>query len=901
MESRNLFAFGDIDLSYGADGGIRLENEAIRESGDSLLAAAADASSGVWAIGSDKTDGLIARIEADGSLLESFGEQGTGRYSFEHASTTYFEGIQTQSDGTAVILGWLHSDTLREHFLTRILADGSVDTSFGSEGKLSFEGPLQIAESSDDEIYLLERKQTLSSGFFRIVKVAADGQLDAGFGQQGATDWVEIGQQVTQAFLYRQDGKLTVFVTTYGSDSHLKSWRYGLDGNADATFSGDGHADVVNPYPQHIHDWAPEGDTHVVFATADREGDTVSVLLRRYDLITGLDEAFGMQGTASLSYQGNPQYSHQLPSILLDELEDGFYDVRALVADGMDTTTARMAIADQLGLWQADEHGAVWTTAIYPEVSGPRFVQTPDRDWLFGHAGYPGDWRVVPLDKDGSLETEIGDGGTIEIDFDVLANAIYDFDIQQTGDSNLHLIAPGSVYSIYPGEFATYLEDGTLVNQSTLPIDNRVIHNPTLQTLSDTDILSAGLYRLSDGTYRIRVTKIDTRSSDAVQVAEFEAPYTVDALTFIEGTAGQWYLLADFYGAQAEALSTFGMAQLFRLHPDGTIDSAFADNGVLRFPWLEDRLAGVVADASGFTLVVANHHDDYGDISLVRVRPDGQFVEEYGQGGITTVAGDIGHKSILNYVADETGNVTILFRQQDDVVLARVLSDGRIDDSFGTGGYVKTPWLASEHTPRTSLAVDRGLLYTALTTKEFDSQVRLGAYDGLGQPAPDFGVDGWVGFDPTTFSDQVTRILPLADGDFLVGTLSGSPTGTYGLATRFQGPSNWHLRNHNFANPFNVSVNHGDVIVTPWDALIVINQLSRRHQQQTRDAWGEPAKADVNADGNVTPIDALLIINYLSRQQRQADLAATEIATSLLAKELSDAERLDHSRHLGLF
>lgn len=65
-----------------------------------------------------------------------------------------------------------------------------------------------------------------------------------------------------------------------------------------------------------------------------------------------------------------------------------------------------------------------------------------------------------------------------------------------------------------------------------------------------------------------------------------------------------------------------------------------------------------------------------------------------------------------------------------------------------------------------------------------------------------------------------------------------------------------------------VDVN-GDGIVSPVDALMVINQISRKQLVGEGESAANGSTptifSDVNGDGQVTPVDALMVINYLSR------------------------------------
>ena len=85
-------------------------------------------------------------------------------------------------------------------------------------------------------------------------------------------------------------------------------------------------------------------------------------------------------------------------------------------------------------------------------------------------------------------------------------------------------------------------------------------------------------------------------------------------------------------------------------------------------------------------------------------------------------------------------------------------------------------------------------------------------------------------------------------------------------------------------NPLDVD---GSGQITPRDALLVINYLSRQAEEDAdqASAAGSFDSLDVNQDGVITPMDALRVINYLDRARRGIVLTAngsvsTENATS---------------------
>ena len=66
-----------------------------------------------------------------------------------------------------------------------------------------------------------------------------------------------------------------------------------------------------------------------------------------------------------------------------------------------------------------------------------------------------------------------------------------------------------------------------------------------------------------------------------------------------------------------------------------------------------------------------------------------------------------------------------------------------------------------------------------------------------------------------------------------------------------------------------LDTNH-DGIISPIDALLIINQLNIRSLISTQLSNAIPAGLDTNGDGILSPIDCLLVINYLNQRQANA-------------------------------
>ncbi len=79
---------------------------------------------------------------------------------------------------------------------------------------------------------------------------------------------------------------------------------------------------------------------------------------------------------------------------------------------------------------------------------------------------------------------------------------------------------------------------------------------------------------------------------------------------------------------------------------------------------------------------------------------------------------------------------------------------------------------------------------------------------------------------------------------------------------------------HNSDSPFDVN---GDGLVTPLDALLILNALSKNGGGGPITTFSPPGRYwDVNGDGLITPLDALLILNFINHQNRNPALSEPE-------------------------
>jgi uncharacterized delta-60 repeat protein len=125
----------------------------------------------------------------------------------------------------------------------------------------------------------------------------------------------------------------------------------------------------------------------------------------------------------------------------------------------------------------------------------------------------------------------------------------------------------------------------------------------------------------------------------------------------------------------------------------GTLDTSFGEGGVSTDPALASGGPfGVVAQDAGKTVVAIRS----AGVKLVRVLDDGTIDESFGTGGVTTIAAStFGVTGSLygGITAQSDGKIVIAGRAtttypDNDIVLGRITPDGQLDTTFAGGGAV---------------------------------------------------------------------------------------------------------------------------------------------------------------------------------------------------------------------
>ncbi|NNV54583.1 T9SS type A sorting domain-containing protein [Limnovirga soli] len=204
---------GSLDKSFGENGVVTDKNylgvsNAAKLLKDGKIIAAGDAYfNGIAGF-------FVAKYNSDGSIDSSFGTNGgvitDFPLKFEHC---YAVGVQT--DGKIIAGGTVFNSGLVDIALVRYNTNGSIDSSFGNEGLLISDlGANELFKSmiiqADDKIIISGNSQKNDNDIFTnfLVRYLKDGTLDYSFGDNGKTLTVFDNEVENRAVTLQKDGKI---------------------------------------------------------------------------------------------------------------------------------------------------------------------------------------------------------------------------------------------------------------------------------------------------------------------------------------------------------------------------------------------------------------------------------------------------------------------------------------------------------------------------------------------------------------------------------------------------------------------------------------------------------------------------------------------------------------------
>lgn len=254
-----------------------------------------------YTLGSAGFNSVVARLLPNGTLDAGFGTNGLVVVNF--GSTDFCLAMRLLSDGKILLAGRAYNGITSDFALARLLPNGTLDNTFGTSGKqmLDLFGEQEsinaIAVQPDGKIVAVGETTNVTSSF-AVARLLANGSLDLSFGNGGKLK-TTFGTEADAAYdvAIQPDGKMMVVGQSNSNTiSDLAAARYLVNGDLDLSFSDDGKLlENISMFGDYAYAVALQADGKILMAGSS-SGQQEDVALFRYLAAGTPDPGFGDNG-----------------------------------------------------------------------------------------------------------------------------------------------------------------------------------------------------------------------------------------------------------------------------------------------------------------------------------------------------------------------------------------------------------------------------------------------------------------------------------------------------------------------------------------------------------------------------------------------------------------------------
>ena len=465
-------ATGTLDSTFGTSG-TGIVSTPIGEANDQSYAAAIqnnleDGSiDGIFLSGYSNIQGTdnfaIACFNADGNNDNNFGINGIVTTPIGYSDCRiYALALQpAQNDDEKIIAGgYTRKENATEFVLARYNLDGTIDTTFGTEGNGIVISAIGLLGSSNiiTSIDIQNDGKIIAVGNSLIARYDQDGNIDNSFGINGIIELpFSIYNYSGNSIVVQNDEKFVVAGNYYdGMDSDFGVARYNKDGILDSTFGANGNGIIISPIGpsnEYVSSVAVQNDEKIIVSGSGYIGLDYDIIVVRYNDDGTLDDTFGVNGIVTSKIGDSEDYANSITQqfdgkiVLTAEYYVGNNSKFALLRynnnGSVDSTFGTNGIVTE----SIDEkNGALWTTIQTNGgedgkivVAGSKFEINQD---LFAFGRY---------NLDGSIDNTFGNNGIILS----LIGTSHSFATSIVKQSNGKILA-GGYSSIENGKYSVF-------------------------------------------------------------------------------------------------------------------------------------------------------------------------------------------------------------------------------------------------------------------------------------------------------------------------------------------------------------------------------------------------------------------------------------------------------------
>jgi uncharacterized delta-60 repeat protein len=517
-------------------------------------------------------------VLAPGDLDTTFGTGGTTTLDF-NGGFDQAKSVVVQPDGKIVVAGVAFNGTNNDFALTRYNIDGTLDTSFGSSGKVitpvgsGADQGHSVVVQSDGKIVVAGVAFNGSNNDFALTRYNVNGTLDTSFGSSGKVI-TPVGSGADQGYsvVVQSDGKIVVAGVAFnGTNDDFALTRYNVNGTLDTSFGSSGK--VITP----VGSGADQGfsvvvqsDGKIVVAGVAFNGTNDDFALTRYNVNGTLDTSFGSSGKVITPVGSGADQGY---SVVVQP--DGKIVVAGVAFNGTnDFALTRYNIDGTLDT-SFGSSGKVITPVGSGADQGYSVVVQPDGKIVVAGVAFNGtndDFALTRYNIDGTLDTSFGSSGKVITPVGSGADQGYGVAVQPDGKIVL-AGQSGNDFAVvrYAGDspaaptIASITADsGTagdgITNDNTLVISGKGVATSTVQVFRNSTAIGTTL-----------VDAAGNWSFDATGTTLLDGAYAFTATTMISGNTSP---MSTIYNATIDTVMAAPVISAI------TADSGVAGDGI---------------------------------------------------------------------------------------------------------------------------------------------------------------------------------------------------------------------------------------------------------------------------------------------------------------------------------
>ena len=355
-----------------------------------------------------------------GSLDTDFGSNGivTTAIGTSHDEA---KAVAIQSDGKIVVAGSSDNGSNEDFALVRYKKDGSLDTTFGTGGKVTT--AIGSGDDSAEAVAIQTDGKIVAAGYyynsspnkdFALVRYTTDGSLDTTFGSGGiVTTTIGSGDDSAEAIAIQSDGKIIATGSSdNGTNEDFALVRYTTTGSLDSTFGTGGKVTTDFGDIDSAYGVAIQTDGKIVAAGYSGPIFSYDFALVRYTTTGSLDTGFDTDGKVTTAIGSGIDWAYGIAIQTDGKIVAAGY---AFVGGNPDFALVRYNTSGSLDT-SLDTDGMA-TTAIGSgyDVSYALAIQTNGKIVAAGcsYNGSNDDFALVRYTTDGSLDTGFDTDGKV--------------------------------------------------------------------------------------------------------------------------------------------------------------------------------------------------------------------------------------------------------------------------------------------------------------------------------------------------------------------------------------------------------------------------------------------------------------------------------------------------------